>query len=162
MAWWNTSSGDAGRPGDVVVDSPQGHRVEDRLGARRVCPGSRRDEQRTLGVRMELPRSLEATRRRSHPERLPASTSATSSPAWASSAISTEAPAPARSGFRPVVTGVALDELSLDVFEDVLVFVDDEKDGERHLVAQRIKADGAQRSENTRALLQLMPAPASS
>ena len=33
-----------------------------------------------------------------------------------------------------VVTAVAPDELSLDVFEGVLVFVDGEEDGKRHLV----------------------------
>jgi hypothetical protein len=35
-----------------------------------------------------------------------------------------------------VVMGVALDELSLDVFEGVLVFENGEKDGRRHLACR--------------------------
>ena len=80
---------------------------------------------------------------------LPASTSATSSPASASSVSVRSACSGSLEALDAVVTAVALDELSLDVFEDVLVFVDGEEDGRRHLVsvgpsgvASRIKAGG--------------------
>ncbi len=45
--------------GDVILDLPQRHRVEDRLGGRLVRPGARRNHEATLGVRMDLPRTLE-------------------------------------------------------------------------------------------------------
>jgi len=43
----------------VVVDSPQGHRVEDRLGGWLVRPGAPRHQQAALGMRVELPHPLE-------------------------------------------------------------------------------------------------------
>ena len=123
------------RLGDVVVDAPQGHRVEDRLGGRRVCPGRPRG---TTSPRLACGWSCRARSSSSPPvaseSDSPASTSATSSPALASSASARSARFGLAQALDPVVVGVALNELSRDVFEDDLVFVDDEKDGARHLV----------------------------
>lgn len=41
-------------------------------------------------------------------------------------------------GLDTVVTGVAPDELSLDILESVLVFIDDEEDWKRHLVCSTL------------------------
>ena len=44
---------------DVVVGQPLGHRVQDRLGGRRVAPSAPVDQQRALGVRVQLAGAVE-------------------------------------------------------------------------------------------------------
>ncbi len=51
--------GRARRPRHVVVDAPEGHRIADRVGGRLVRPDVRGNQQRALGVRVELTHALE-------------------------------------------------------------------------------------------------------
>ena len=120
------------RPRDVVVDPPEGDRVEDRLGARRIRPGAPGDHQPPLRVRMQLARPLEqltAGRIRERPageheRHVLAVARQVRQPA--------ERPLGIAQALDPVVVRVALDELRLELCEDVRVLFDDEQDGGSH------------------------------
>jgi hypothetical protein len=107
-----------------VVDAPEGHRAADGLRRLRVCPGARRNEQRTLGVRVVPAHLLEQVaagrtekrRRRQHDRHL--FTGARELRQHPSGLV--------RIGqtLHAIVTRVPLDELSLDAFERSRVVVD--------------------------------------
>ncbi len=118
--------------GDEVVGAAEGHRPADRIGSIGVSPGVRRDEERTLGQRMEEARLVDdgvgarAGRR-------PADEYQGHVRVLLGEPIEQLYAVPcARDALDPVAPGVALDELSLDPIEDIRVLVDCDDDGERH------------------------------
>ena len=118
--------------GDEMVGAAEGHRPADRIGSIGVSPGVRRDEERTLGQRMEEARLVDdgvgarAGRR-------PADEYQGDVRVLLGEPIEQPyAGVRARDALDPVAPGVALDELSLDPIEDLRVLVDGDDDGERH------------------------------
>jgi hypothetical protein len=118
-----------------VIDSPQCHRVENCLGLGLVRPGARRNHQRTLGVRVGLPRSLEEVPAGRIRERLSHEHKRDLLPGVGQLSQCPERTLGVAQALDAVVTGVALDELILDRFERVAVFVDDEENGQGHFAA---------------------------
>ena len=120
------------RHGDVVIDAPQGDRVEDRLGGRRVCQGVPRDHQPALGMRMKLPRSREQSTAGHTRERLGRQHQGQLVTGIGQLRQLTERLLRIVRALDPVVVAIASDELSLDVPEGVQVAVDNEEDGAGH------------------------------
>ena len=118
--------------GDEMVSAAEGHRPADRIGSIGVSPGVRRDEERTLGQRMEQARLVDdgvAARA----GRRPAGEYQGDVRVLLGEPIEQPyAGVRARDALDPVAAGVALDELSLDPIEDLRVLVDGDDDGERH------------------------------
>jgi hypothetical protein len=128
-----------------VVDSPQRQRVANRLGGRRVCPGAVGNQQRALGVRVELPHSLEQLTACCIPERLRREYQRHLLAGVCQLCQQSERLLRITLALDAVVAAVPPDEVSFDVLEGVAVFVDGEKEGEGHrLCAHPSGRHGAQ------------------
>jgi hypothetical protein len=132
----------AGRTGHVVVDAPERHRVADRLRSRLVPPDGLRDEQRAPGVGVELTHMLEEVtppgrrserRSREHERNVLASVRELLQRPQRLVGIA--------EGLDPVVVGVALNELLLDVIESVPIIVDCEQDRQAHVARNTTQID---------------------
>jgi hypothetical protein len=115
-----------GRPGNVVVDPPHRHRVEDRLGMRRVRPCPAGHDQAPLGVRMELARSLEQLISARIGERLAGQHERHVLTIAGQLLQPAERPLGIAQALDPVVVRITLDELGLDAVEDIPIRVDRE------------------------------------
>ena len=122
----------ARRPRHVVVDASKRHRVADRVGGRLIRPDVRRNEQRPPGVRVQLAHVLEEVTPRCRRERRGGEHER-----HVLASVRELLQRPQRvvriaEGLDPIVVGVPLGELRLDVVESVPILVDGEQDRQAH------------------------------
>lgn len=126
-----------GRPDHVVVDPPQRHRREDRPAGLPFAPAAEVDQQRPLGLRVELPHAAEQLGPRRPGKRLRAKHQRHVLAGLGQQPQLHLGLLRRPHADDPVAACVAIEQLGFDRQERPLVFVDGEDDGTGQLGASR-------------------------